>query len=254
MRGDRILIVEDDAFLRDGLTELLEREGYRPVAAASLQAARTRLTEQEAALVVLDVMLPDGTGFDFCAELRDLAGIGELRDLECLGLNGTAVQSLEGIQGLNRLREIGLNNTPVTDLSALGECDFSFAAENGGVKIWIPNIFEIRDWSFLERIPKFEWLSLGGIDPELWTEHVQGAQVIGFFGRFDTQKQMKTFLEAHPEIEDFEIPWCNSITDLSMLPGMPNLRYVHITDTMNQAVLSLEGTEYGFELWVEGTN
>ena len=71
MRGDRILIVEDDAFLRDGLTELLEREGYRPVAAASLQAARTRLTEQEAALVVLDVMLPDGTGFDFCAELRE---------------------------------------------------------------------------------------------------------------------------------------------------------------------------------------
>jgi Leucine-rich repeat (LRR) protein len=130
---------------------------------------------------------------DFCAELRDLAGIGELRDLECRGLNGTAVQSLEGIQSLNRLREIDLNNTPVTDLSALGECDFSSAAENGGVKIWIPNIFEIRDWSFLERIPKFEWLSLGGIDPELWTEHVQGAQVIGFFGRFDTQKQMKTF-------------------------------------------------------------
>ena len=190
-------------------------------------------------------------GLDFCAELRDLAGIGELRDLECLGLNGTAVQSLEGIQSLNRLREIDLNNTPVTDLSALGECDFSFAAENGGVKIWIPNNFEIRDWSFLERIPKFEWLSLGGIDPELWTEHVQGAQVIGFFGRFDTQKQMKTFLEAHPEIEVFEIPWCNSITDLSMLPGMPNLRYVHISDTMNQAVLSLEGTEYGFELWVE---
>lgn len=71
MQGDRILIVEDDAFLRDGLTELLEREGYFPVAAASLQAARRRLTEGKTALVLLDVMLPDGTGFDFCAELRE---------------------------------------------------------------------------------------------------------------------------------------------------------------------------------------
>lgn len=71
MQGDRILIVEDDAFLRDGLTELLRREDYLPTAAESLQAARALLAETDYALMLLDVMLPDGTGFDFCAELRE---------------------------------------------------------------------------------------------------------------------------------------------------------------------------------------
>ena len=36
MQRDRILIVEDDAFLRDGLMELLERENYLPAAAGRL--------------------------------------------------------------------------------------------------------------------------------------------------------------------------------------------------------------------------
>ena len=71
MQGDRILIVEDDAFLRDGLTELLRREEYLPTAAESLQAARALLAETSFSLILLDVMLPDGTGFDFCAELRE---------------------------------------------------------------------------------------------------------------------------------------------------------------------------------------
>ena len=70
MPQERILIVEDDAFLRDGLTELLARENYLPAAADSLQSARALLTETDYSLILLDVMLPDGTGFDFCTELR----------------------------------------------------------------------------------------------------------------------------------------------------------------------------------------
>ena len=71
MQRDRILIVEDDTFLRDGLMELLERENYQPVAADSLQSARSMLAEADYSLILLDVMLPDGTGFDFCSELRE---------------------------------------------------------------------------------------------------------------------------------------------------------------------------------------
>lgn len=70
MRQDKILIVEDDAFLRDGLMELLERENYLPAVADSLQSAQSLLTETDFSLILLDVMLPDGTGFDFCTELR----------------------------------------------------------------------------------------------------------------------------------------------------------------------------------------
>ena len=70
MQRDRILIVEDDAFLRDGLTELLAREGYLPAAADALASARAMIANTPFSLVLLDVMLPDGTGFEFCAELR----------------------------------------------------------------------------------------------------------------------------------------------------------------------------------------
>lgn len=66
----RILIVEDDAFLRDGLVSLLEREGYAPVPADSLRDARKKLDGARVSLILLDVMLPDGTGFDLCAQLR----------------------------------------------------------------------------------------------------------------------------------------------------------------------------------------
>ena len=70
MQRDKILIVEDDAFLRDGLMELLERENYLPAAADSLQSARLLMGEADYSLILLDVTLPDGTGFDFCSELR----------------------------------------------------------------------------------------------------------------------------------------------------------------------------------------
>lgn len=66
----RILIVEDDAFLRDGLVSLLEREGYAPVPADSLRDAREKLDGATVSLILLDVMLPDGTGFDLCSQLR----------------------------------------------------------------------------------------------------------------------------------------------------------------------------------------
>ncbi len=70
MSDHQILIVEDDVFLRDGLAELLEREGWLPFAADTLRGARSLLAEKEFSLVILDVMLPDGTGFDFCSQLR----------------------------------------------------------------------------------------------------------------------------------------------------------------------------------------
>ena len=64
-----ILIVEDDVFLRDGLVELLTGEGYAVKAAGSLAEAR-RMMDAQVQLVVLDNLLPDGTGVEFCAGLR----------------------------------------------------------------------------------------------------------------------------------------------------------------------------------------
>ena len=65
-----ILLVEDDAFLRDGLREMLEKEGYAVDAAPCISDARAALAAKGYNLLILDVMLPDGDGFSFCAEVR----------------------------------------------------------------------------------------------------------------------------------------------------------------------------------------
>lgn len=65
----RILLVEDDAFLRDGLCEMLLKESYCVTPVSTITDAR-REVAGGFNLVILDVMLPDGNGFDFCAEVR----------------------------------------------------------------------------------------------------------------------------------------------------------------------------------------
>jgi DNA-binding response OmpR family regulator len=65
-----VLLVEDEEAITAPLTEALEREGFRAETARSLadglQAARAHRPD----LVLLDVMLPDGSGFDLLRELR----------------------------------------------------------------------------------------------------------------------------------------------------------------------------------------
>lgn len=60
-----ILIVEDDGFLRDGLAMLLEREQFTVRLAGSLREAEAALND-DTCLIILDVGLPDGNGFDYC--------------------------------------------------------------------------------------------------------------------------------------------------------------------------------------------
>ncbi|MCC6525038.1 MAG: response regulator transcription factor [Polyangiaceae bacterium] len=65
-----ILVVEDDENLRVGLEDNLVDEGYEVRAAASLAAAEALLTERRFDLAILDIMLPDGDGYELCRRLR----------------------------------------------------------------------------------------------------------------------------------------------------------------------------------------
>jgi two-component system, OmpR family, response regulator QseB len=66
----RILVVEDDAMLLDGLKVGLGIHGFTVDAVASCGDARAALTTAEFDAVVLDLMLPDGSGLDILRELR----------------------------------------------------------------------------------------------------------------------------------------------------------------------------------------
>jgi len=66
----KILVVEDDAHIRFGLTELLTSEGFEVEACARGDAAVAAVEEHKPRLVVLDVMLPGLSGYEVCKQLR----------------------------------------------------------------------------------------------------------------------------------------------------------------------------------------
>jgi two-component system, OmpR family, alkaline phosphatase synthesis response regulator PhoP len=66
----RILIVEDEPGLVLTISDLLTAEGYEVSTAADGLAGLAMASQQQFAVIILDVMLPKKTGFDVCRELR----------------------------------------------------------------------------------------------------------------------------------------------------------------------------------------
>ena len=66
-----ILLVEDDEKLNNANRRALEMWGYAVRTALTLARARELLEGITPDVILLDVMLPDGSGFDFCAEIRE---------------------------------------------------------------------------------------------------------------------------------------------------------------------------------------
>jgi DNA-binding response OmpR family regulator len=65
-----ILLVEDDVMITSGLVYALEKEGYLVTHCESIREARVALANQDFDLALLDMQLPDGTGFDLSNALK----------------------------------------------------------------------------------------------------------------------------------------------------------------------------------------
>jgi two-component system, OmpR family, response regulator QseB len=66
----RILVIEDDDILRDGLTAGLRLEGFEVDSVANCADACAAIGAQDHAAIVLDIGLPDGSGLDLLGEWR----------------------------------------------------------------------------------------------------------------------------------------------------------------------------------------
>ena len=88
----RILVVEDDWEMNQGICFVLEENGYGTESAHSIEEGRKKYEESGVDLVLLDVNLPDGEGFGFCKWLRERSRVPVLfltaRDLEEDALKG----------------------------------------------------------------------------------------------------------------------------------------------------------------------
>lgn len=65
-----ILIIEDEPAIADTLIYALKTEGFEPHWCSTGEAGLLALQRQTVALVVLDIGLPDGSGFEFCKRIR----------------------------------------------------------------------------------------------------------------------------------------------------------------------------------------
>jgi len=70
MKAVRILIVEDDPAILSGIEYYLKSEGFEVYCAESGEKAYRMVEEKDPHLLILDVRLPDISGFDICRKLR----------------------------------------------------------------------------------------------------------------------------------------------------------------------------------------
>ncbi|MEM7116007.1 MAG: response regulator transcription factor [Chloroflexota bacterium] len=70
--SDHILLIEDDAAVATSLQDGLEEAGFQVTWRNSGAAGITFARERHPRLIILDVRLPDGSGFDFCRQMRQL--------------------------------------------------------------------------------------------------------------------------------------------------------------------------------------
>jgi two-component system phosphate regulon response regulator OmpR len=92
----KLLLIDDDARLTSMLSDYLGAAGFEVAAAASLEAGREALKLEHFDLLVLDLMLPDGDGLDFCRALR---GDAQTRRLPVLMLSARG-EPMDRILGL----------------------------------------------------------------------------------------------------------------------------------------------------------
>ena len=72
MNDKKILVVEDDLFLRDIYDETLRRAGYNVQTAKDGREGLERIKEGGWDLVLLDVLLPEITGIEIMQQLKDV--------------------------------------------------------------------------------------------------------------------------------------------------------------------------------------
>ncbi|MDR1703464.1 MAG: response regulator [Clostridiales bacterium] len=69
--GPHVLVVEDDWMIRKATRGFFELSGMPASACSTLDQARVIMRDGQPRMTILDGELPDGSGIDFCRELRD---------------------------------------------------------------------------------------------------------------------------------------------------------------------------------------
>ena len=90
----RVLVIDDDEGVRALVSDVLAREGHDVVAAASGDEGIAAMNERPPDLVISDVQMPGGSGYEVCRHLRERFG-----DVPFMFLSGTRMESYDRVAG-----------------------------------------------------------------------------------------------------------------------------------------------------------
>lgn len=72
---NRILLLEDDLSLIDGLSYSLKKQGFELDIARTIKEANNIWVDGKYDLLILDLSLPDGSGFEVCQKVREISNV-----------------------------------------------------------------------------------------------------------------------------------------------------------------------------------
>lgn len=190
---------------------------------------------------------------NFCDQVKDLTPVFGNRNIQRLEIDYCkGITSIQGIGEMKKLCHLSLGSS-VSDLSPMEEIDYSFAMkEQNGFGFSTINE-KTRSFAPLKAVPCFSELNLGGMNNTKWINELKESKILRLqYMGFQRQKDFETFVSQHPELEELNIAWNGKLTNLDMLPDLPNLKRVEISVGMEKAEQTLEGKEYSFELVKQG--
>jgi DNA-binding response OmpR family regulator len=96
MAAQKILIIDDDTHLRESLAEVLDIEGFTCFEAGNAKAGIASAKKNMPDVVIMDIQLPDSSGFQICQELRRFS-----KDFILIMMTGRFLSAEEKTQGLS---------------------------------------------------------------------------------------------------------------------------------------------------------
>ncbi len=76
--SNKVLVIEDEPDIRKTLEYNLSREGYKVEGCGSIEEAKALLENPNYSIILLDLMLPDGSGLDLCRQIKSNSTIQEI--------------------------------------------------------------------------------------------------------------------------------------------------------------------------------
>jgi len=94
--AQKILVIDDDTHLRESLAEVLALEGFTCFEAGNAKSGIAAAKKNKPEVVIMDIQLPDSSGFQICQELRKFS-----KDFILIMMTGRFLSAEEKTQGLS---------------------------------------------------------------------------------------------------------------------------------------------------------